>query len=101
MNFDWYNYLTLAQDLIQLGNSHANEEAILRSTISRAYYAAYCKSYNYLRSLRINLGTSPNVHWTVINTLKNLVSIQSPLENRFAIPFPTISGDISPLQLVL
>ena len=39
MAFDWTEYLTLAQELVQ-----REEEACLRSAISRAYYAAFGKA---------------------------------------------------------
>lgn len=47
MRFDWQEYLKLAQELA--GQSvKSNEEARLRSSISRAYYAAFCNARNYL-----------------------------------------------------
>lgn len=49
MAFDWSEYLTLAQELPKKSSSPGSMEAKLRSAISRAYYAAYCKSRNYMR----------------------------------------------------
>jgi uncharacterized protein (UPF0332 family) len=42
MTFDWAEYLKLARELAGKVGSSANEEARLRSSISRAYFAAYC-----------------------------------------------------------
>jgi hypothetical protein len=49
MSFDWTNYLNLAQELTGSPIAPSNEEAKLRSAISRAYYAAFIKARNYLR----------------------------------------------------
>lgn len=51
MAFDWAGYLTLAEEL----GGRADDEAALRSAISRAYYAAFCSARNRLR----NGGVSP------------------------------------------
>jgi len=51
MTFDWSEYLKLAQELAGDDTTSANEEAKLRSSISRAYYAAFCKARNYLRDV--------------------------------------------------
>ena len=51
MTFDWSEYLKLAQELAGQTASPANEEAKLRSSVSRAYYAAFCKARNYLRDI--------------------------------------------------
>ena len=48
--FDWVDYLTLAQELGQRPDA-----AALRSTISRAYYAAYCKARQQLRESGLNV----------------------------------------------
>lgn len=48
MSFDWSQYLNLAQELAgELTLS--NREARLRSSVSRAYYAAFCTGRNHLR----------------------------------------------------
>ncbi|MHA1116662.1 MAG: HEPN domain-containing protein [Candidatus Heimdallarchaeaceae archaeon] len=52
ISFDWENYLYLAQELAEINNKNSNIEAKLRSSISRAYYAVFCKSRNYLRDIR-------------------------------------------------
>lgn len=47
MNFDWADFLTLADALVRDPNSPGPEEASLRSAISRAYYAAFCSARNF------------------------------------------------------
>lgn len=49
MSFDWSEYLNLAQELAGQATSPSSQEAKLRSAISRAYYAAFCKARNHLR----------------------------------------------------
>ena len=49
MSFDWSEYLNLAQELAGQTVSPAGQEARLRAAVSRAYYAVFCKSRNYLR----------------------------------------------------
>ncbi len=43
--FDWVQYLELADELAE----RRDNEAALRSAVSRAYYAAFCKSRQTLR----------------------------------------------------
>jgi uncharacterized protein (UPF0332 family) len=68
MKFNWGKYLTLAQDWADLSKGHVNEEALLRSAISRAYYASFCNARNYLRDIEKDrgLGKSLQVHQLVI-----------------------------------
>jgi uncharacterized protein (UPF0332 family) len=49
MMFDWSGYLDLAKELAGQTAGQATEEAKLRSSASRAYYAAFCRARNYLR----------------------------------------------------
>lgn len=49
MIFDWSDYLHLAEDLAGRAVVPPSQEAKLRSAISRAYYAAFCKARNFLR----------------------------------------------------
>ena len=51
MTFDRSEYLQLARELAGQAVSPAKEEAKLRSAVSRAYYAAFCKARNYLRDV--------------------------------------------------
>ena len=76
MTFDWSEYLNLAQELAGDAASSPNEEAKLRSSVSRAYYAAFCKARNHLRDIDGNriLSVDPpkvNVHTYVRNQFKN------------------------------
>lgn len=50
MNFDWNEYLLLAQDLCNKKPPSAaySNEAKYRCAISRAYYSAFCVAKNYL-----------------------------------------------------
>ena len=68
MRYDWGKYLILAQDWAELSKEHVNKEALLRSAISRAYYASFCKARNHLRDIEKDrgLGKSLQVHQLVI-----------------------------------
>jgi uncharacterized protein (UPF0332 family) len=48
MSFDWSEYLTLAKVLAGQ-DARPSKESGLRTAISRAYYAAFCKARNFLR----------------------------------------------------
>lgn len=77
MTFDWSGYFDLARELavINTNDSAKTVEAKLRSSISRAYYAAFCLARNYLRDdlgyreLSKSEESDVNVHWFVINKL--------------------------------
>jgi uncharacterized protein (UPF0332 family) len=45
MKFDWSEYFNLANQLVTVETNEAKQ----RSSISRAYYAAFCLARNYLR----------------------------------------------------
>jgi uncharacterized protein (UPF0332 family) len=63
MRFEWYYYLDLAHELAESANTNINQEAALRCAISRAYYAAFCESRNYLRDIKnISSTSSQNAH---------------------------------------
>ena len=52
MPFDWKQYLDLARELAGSTPSDAGQqEARLRSSISRAYYAAFCYARNHCRDV--------------------------------------------------
>jgi hypothetical protein len=53
MPFDWREYLNLARQLAGLQGSDYSQEAVERSAVSRAYYAAFCWARNYAEK---NLG---------------------------------------------
>ena len=53
MSFNWDQYLDLASELAgKPPKTPSTEEARLRSAISRAYYAAFCRARNELRDQR-------------------------------------------------
>ncbi len=52
MSFNWDDYLFLAQELATHPSNFPNQEARLRSAISRAYYSAFCKARDFLRDDR-------------------------------------------------
>ncbi|MTJ08398.1 HEPN domain-containing protein [Anabaena sp. UHCC 0204] len=58
MNFNWSSYLEVAEILFQEVRSSSGQEmdfslkeAKIRSSISRAYYSAFCLARNYLRDI--------------------------------------------------
>ena len=71
MNFDWAQFLTLAKELSGDQTTAASDEARLRSAASRAYYAAFRFTKNYLRD---TFGEEPpdhgNNHAFIIQLLK-------------------------------
>ena len=77
MTFDWSGYFDLAGELgtVNTSDSATIVEAKLRSSISRAYYAAFCLARNYLRDncgdreLSKSKESDVNVHSYVIKKL--------------------------------
>lgn len=66
MSFNWSDYLVLAKEL-----AGESDEARLRSAISRAYYAVFCKARNYLRDVENKPIPSTSIaHGIVIEALK-------------------------------
>ena len=51
MSFDWDDYLRLAERLAEDASKTGEEEAHLRSAVSRAYYAAFHKAEAHLRNV--------------------------------------------------
>ncbi len=71
MTFDWSEYLKLAQELAGQAVTPAGEEAKLRSSVSRGYYAAFCKARNYLRDIEgHSIPSTPEAHTYVRNEFK-------------------------------
>lgn len=66
MRFDWSEYFNLAQELAIISENSANNEAKLRSAISRAYYAVFCLARNYLRDVekdpRLSRNKTPDIN---------------------------------------
>lgn len=74
MSFSWPNYLVLAKDLAGWSVSEpVNEEAKLRSAISRAYYASFhvIKGYLEEKGEIDTLPTGRSQHQGIIIHLKN------------------------------
>jgi uncharacterized protein (UPF0332 family) len=51
--FDWHEYYLFAGELLSQADSSSYKEAMLRSAVSRAYYAAFHRACDYLRALNI------------------------------------------------
>jgi hypothetical protein len=49
MPFDWKSLLALARELQQQAAASSEPEPLLRSAVSRAYFAAFCHVRNYAR----------------------------------------------------
>jgi len=47
MKFDWREYLELAKKISNMNDLGLSEEALYRSAVSRAYYAAFCWCRNF------------------------------------------------------
>ena len=47
MTFPWVEYLRLAEALLQSQGSFAHQEACVRASMSRAYYAVFCAARNH------------------------------------------------------
>lgn len=73
MSFDWSHYLDLAKELHTGSSGSPIEEAKLRSTISRAYYAVFCVARNYLRVHKPSIYIPPTgrAHRVVRETFEN------------------------------
>jgi len=63
MVFDWLEYLKLARDLAGQSAGIACEEARIRTSVSRCYYAAYHKALNYLTDVeKYSIPSRPESH---------------------------------------
>ena len=72
MSFNWSEYLTLAQELINTSPASPIKEADFRSAISRAYYAAFCQARNHLVYRdRESIPHSVNAHEYVVRRFEN------------------------------
>ena len=67
MLFDWNEYATLAEEL-----SKRDNEASLRTAISRIYYSTYHEAKAYLLDEGVPLSTSDSSHKIVWNGYKNM-----------------------------
>lgn len=73
MNFDWEYYLHLAEELIDdnAPTEHADQEARIRSSISRAYYSAFNCARFFLSDKRGETIETNNAHNGVRELLIN------------------------------
>jgi len=72
MSFDWTAYLHLAQELSGQTTIPPTQEARLRSAISRAYYAAFCKARNHLRDKEgLSIPLTGQAHTIIWRRFKN------------------------------
>jgi uncharacterized protein (UPF0332 family) len=61
MNFDWRKYLDVAESL-SVADLGVDREACLRSSISRAYYAAFGSARSHARERRLRTRQSAAEH---------------------------------------
>lgn len=59
--FDWANYLLLAEELA----ARNDQESALRSAISRAYYAVFCKARDALLREGVQISQAASIHTSV------------------------------------
>lgn len=72
MTFDWCEYYTLAKDLHAQAANANNDEALLRSSLSRAYYAAFHVAQRDLQARGQYAPTKDdNVHVYVYNAFRS------------------------------
>lgn len=77
MVFDPCLFLNLSSALAE--DSNYEDESKYRTSISRAYYAAFLLSRSYLESLNYSFSPESNVHKKVIDYMKNENSFISSL----------------------
>lgn len=65
MSFDWRDYLKLSDELAK-----RTDEASWRSSISRAYFGAWCIARNKKGYKDYETKAKENIHWLVINAYK-------------------------------
>lgn len=51
MTFNWLEYLNLAKDIVNVQPISSIPEEKRRTSVSRAFYAAYCLARNFLRDI--------------------------------------------------
>jgi hypothetical protein len=81
MNFDWTEYLNLAEIIYERRKSLAHEEACMRTAISRGYYAAHGAACNFVETRKeLELDHSGDNH-SEVSTHFN----RSPMRERMEI----------------
>ena len=77
MTFDWSEYLGLARLLVSQANLSRFPEAVQRTAVSRAYYAAFCTARNYAETRSGFRRTGgPQDHRSLREYLKKLGRVQ-------------------------
>jgi uncharacterized protein (UPF0332 family) len=77
--FNWEDYLIFAENLLKDKTNMGPEEAKLRSSISRSYYAAFCAAKKFLDENNIPYYNPDSlyensIHKKVILTFENITS---------------------------
>lgn len=71
MPFDWGEFLKLACDLQGRSGPGYSEEAAYRTAVSRAYYAAFCRTRDYAQAnLRFRPSRTARDHQQLIDHLR-------------------------------
>lgn len=91
MNFNWDNYLDLAKELFLTSSS---DEAKLRSSISRAYYAAFNRARKYLKVQHYQVPRDYTAHEYVINQFRN----SQKEDNKYWKDWRMIGSDLADLR---
>ncbi len=65
MNFDWIDYLKLAESLRTNPDKPGPREASLRSATSRAYYAAFKSAVNFAKNEGFEPKYTGEDHWSI------------------------------------
>ncbi len=98
--FNWREYFALAQDL-----SKKNDEASLRSSVSRAYYAVFCIARNYALTKGHKISRSARAHQEVEKLYSGQLSIPTVSTNldrlRFARNKCDYEDGVSSLQNIV
>ncbi len=77
MKFIWLQFLLVAKTFVRQAATSRYQDALLRSAISRAYYAAFVSARNFLRDKEgVIFSSSPDTHQQVANHFRN-----SPVKN--------------------
>jgi hypothetical protein len=72
MAFEWKAFLDLAHDLQTRARGATNPEALLRTALSRAYYAAFCYARNYAQQfLKFDPRGDPDDHGRLRHHLRS------------------------------
>lgn len=82
MNFGWKDFLLLATEWIDNATGSNYPEALYRSVISRAYYAAYHTAYELALNLGMQPTSSASDHYRVRKFFENRGRLARQLSHR-------------------